>query len=209
MEDKITRKINLEKNDGLSEFLGVPCQQNENIFSVFFKFLNDVKPTKILEIGTALGGFTNFLKWSAEELNLPITIRSYDIAGYYTTQRLIDSGIDIRLENIFNESYTEVKQDVIDYVQQEGITVILCDGGYKIGEFNILSKYLKYGDFIMAHDYSESREIFEEKINGKIWNWFEISNEDINQSCIDNNLSIYEKEIFENVVWTCRQKQLI
>jgi hypothetical protein len=61
----------------------------------------------------------------------------------------------------------------------------------------------------MAHDYSENREIFEEKINGKIWNWFEISNDDINKSCIDNNLIIYKKEIFENVVWTCRQKQLL
>jgi hypothetical protein len=65
---------------------------------------------------------------------------------------------------------------------------------------------MKSGDFIMAHDYAENKEVFEEKIKGKIWNWHEISDSDVSQSCIDNNLEIYDKDTFENVVWTCRRK---
>lgn len=206
VEKYITRKINLQENDGLSEFLGIPCQQNENVFSVFFKFLNDVKPSRILEIGTALGGFTNFLNWSSKKIEHPIIIRSYDVAGYYTTQRLINDGIDIRLENIFDESYTEINQEVINYIQGEGTTIIICDGGNKIAEFNLLSKYLKYNDFIMVHDYAKNIDIFNKNISGKIWNWFEISDDDIKYTCNQNNLIEFEKELFESVAWTCRKK---
>ena len=34
----ITKKINLEKNDGLSSFLNMACQQNHNVFEVFYNF---------------------------------------------------------------------------------------------------------------------------------------------------------------------------
>lgn len=206
MENKITKKINLEENDGLSSFLGLPAQQNHEVFLVFYNFLKKIKPSRILEIGTAMGGFTQFLKWVSDEINHPIYILSYDVIEYNWYKDIIAKGIDIKVENVFSHNYDSVHSKVIDFIQTEGVTLVLCDGGYKIGEFNILSKYLKPGDFIMAHDYAENKEIFEEKINGKIWNWFEISNENINQSCIDYNLIEYEKEIFENVVWTCRKK---
>jgi cephalosporin hydroxylase len=206
MEDKITRKINLDENDGLSAFLGMHAQQSHNAFLVFYEFIKKVKPVRILEIGTALGGFTQFLKWVSDDINHPMNILSYDIHEHDWYKEMINNGIDIRIENVFSNNYDSVESSVINFIQNDGVTVVLCDGGYKIGEFNILSKYIKPGDFIMAHDYSENKEIFESKINRKIWNWFEISNDDIIQSCIDNNLIVYEKEIFEDVVWTCRKK---
>jgi len=69
-----------------------------------------------------------------------------------------------------------------------------------------LSNYLKVGDFILAHDYAENKENFEEKIKLKIWNWHEIQFSDIKEACEKNNLDNFQKEIFENVVWTCRIK---
>jgi cephalosporin hydroxylase len=207
LEHKITRKINLEENDGLSSFMGMAAQQTHEVYEVFYNFLNEVKPVRILEIGTALGGFTQFLKWVSDEINHPIDILSYDIYGRGWYEDMIKSDIDVRVEDIFMNNYQEVKQDVIDFIQQDGITIVLCDGGNKIGEFNVLSKFIKSGDFIMAHDYGENKEIFEERVNRKLWNWFEISNENIKDSCISNNLNYYNKETFENVVWTCRQKQ--
>ena len=119
---------------------------------------------------------------------------------------MVDSGIDVRVENIFTERFLDMDQEVKDYINQEGITIVLCDGGWKVGEFNLISKYIKSGDFILAHDYAENREIFDEKIYGKIWNWFEISDSDIHQSTVDNNLEIYKKDTFEGVAWTCRKK---
>ena len=207
LENKITRKINLEENDGLSSFMGMTAQQTHEVYEVFYNFLNEVKPVRILEIGTALGGFTQFLKWVSEEINHPIDILSYDIYGRSWYDDMINDGIDVRVEDIFTDNYQGVKQEVIDFIQQDGVTVVLCDGGNKIGEFNVLSNFIKSGDFIMAHDYGENKEVFETKINRKLWNWFEISNDDIKDSCVSNNLNYYNKETFENVVWTCRQKQ--
>ena len=206
-ENKITRKINLEENDGLSSFMGMTAQQTHEVYEVFYNFLNEVKPVRILEIGTALGGFTQFLKWVSEEINHPIDILSYDIYGRSWYDDMINSGIDVRIEDIFTDNYQGVKQEVIDFIQQDGVTIVLCDGGNKIGEFNVLSNFIKSGDFIMAHDYGENKEVFETKINRKLWNWFEISNDNIEESCVSNNLDYYNKETFENVVWTCRQKQ--
>jgi hypothetical protein len=206
-ENKITRKINLEENDGLSSFMGMAAQQTHEVYEVFYNFLNEVKPVRILEIGTALGGFTQFLKWVSEEINHPIDILSYDIYGRSWYDDMINSGIDVRIEDIFTDNYQGVKQEVIDFIRQDGVTVVLCDGGNKIGEFNVLSNFIKSGDFIMAHDYGENKEVFETKINRKLWNWFEISNDNIEESCVSNNLDYYNKETFENVVWTCRQKQ--
>lgn len=207
LEQLITKRIDLIKNDGLSSFNGMAAQQTHEVFEVFSNFLKEIKPKRILEIGTALGGFTQFLDLISKENNLDIDIRTYDIheMNWYKDLRLL--GIDVRIENVFADDYKSVKQEVVDFIRKEGTTLVLCDGGNKVGEFIILSNYIKKGDFILAHDYAENRKIFEEKINRKIWNWFEISNEDIYGAVSKNNLEYYNKDIFEGVVWTCRQKK--
>jgi hypothetical protein len=42
---------------------------------------------------------------------------------------------------------------------------------------------------------------------GKIWNWHEISEENIKTACERNALSNYNSEEFEKVVWTCKIKK--
>jgi hypothetical protein len=202
----ITKRVNLEENDGLSSFLNMACQQNHNVFEVFYNFLNEVRPKQILEIGTALGGFTSFLQQVIKESNLETKILSYDIheMGWY--KDMINDGIDVRVENVFNNDYSTVNQEVIDYIQQDGITIVLCDGGNKVGEFNVLSDYIKDGDFIMAHDYVDNRDNFDENYHGKIWNWHEIADNNIDEACLRNNLKPYNKEIFDSVVWVCKIK---
>lgn len=206
MKERITKLTNLEANDSLSSFDGYSAQQFHGAYEVFYNFISEVKPKRILEIGTALGGFTTFLKICCDELNLDTNIRSYDVHSNPWYKDIIARGVDIRIENIFSEGFKEMDNEVIDYINGDGVTIVLCDGGWKVGEFNLISKYIKLGDFILAHDYAENREIFETKINGKIWNWFEISDLDINQATVENKLNIYKKDIFENVAWTCRQK---
>lgn len=204
--DEITKKVNLIMNDGLSSYMGMASQQNHNVYEVFYNFLNEVKPKRIIEIGTALGGFTQFLKKVSDELQLNINIVSYDIYEMTWYQTMIENGIDVRVENIFDSNYQSVKQDVIDFIQQDGVTLVLCDGGNKVGEFNILSNYIKQNDFIMAHDYVDTRENFNENYYEKIWNWHEISEGDITNACERNNLKNYNKEIFDSVVWVCKTK---
>lgn len=206
MKERITKLTNLIDNDSLSAFDGHSAQQFHGAYDVFYNFISEIKPKRILEIGTAMGGFTIFLRVCCNELNLDTNIRSYDINTIPWSKNIIDMDIDLRVENIFSEEFNELDNEVIDYINGDGTTIVLCDGGWKIGEFNLISKYIKIGDFIMAHDYAENREVFETKINNKIWNWFEISDSDIHQSTIDNKLNIYNKDLFENVAWTCRQK---
>lgn len=204
--EEITKKEDMINNDSLSSYMGLASQQNHNAYEVFYNFLNDVKPKRILEIGTALGGFTQFLKRVSDESNLDISILTYDIHRMNWYDDLINEGIDVRVEDVFSNNYGEIKQEVIDYIQQEGLTIVLCDGGNKVGEFNTLSNYIKQGDFIMAHDYAYNREDFNENYYGKIWNWHEIEHSNIAEACDRNNLQSYKSEIFNNVVWVCKIK---
>lgn len=207
MENRITKKSNLIQNDSLSSFDGHAAQQSDSVYEVFYNFLISVKPARILEIGTALGGFTTFLNIISKENNLNINIRTYDIHENDWYHQMIQNGIDVRVENIFSDDYQKIDNEVINYIQGDGTTIILCDGGNKIGEFNILSNYLKRGDFILAHDYAEDISIFNEKIKYKIWNWCEIMESDICDAAKRNNLIDYNKEIFNSSAWVCKIKK--
>lgn len=206
IQENITRFTNLSDDDSLSAFRGHTAQQTHNAYQVFYDFLMEVKPSQILEIGTALGGFTEFLKIIIDENNLNTTILSYDISERPWYNQMIEKGIDVRVENIFSNDWTTVKQEVIDYVKRGGVTIVLCDGGWKIGEFNVLSKYIKEGDFILAHDFSFSKEVYENEIKNKIWNWCEITEEDISNAVIENNLKSYNQDKFSQAVWVCKVK---
>jgi hypothetical protein len=58
----------------------------------------------------------------------------------------------------------------------------------------------------MAHDYIDTRENFNQNYYKKIWNWHEISEGDITNSCEKNNLKSYNKETFDSVIWVCKIK---
>lgn len=206
IQENITKFTNLEIDDSLSAFMGHTAQQSHNAYQIFYDFIKEIKPNRILEIGTALGGFTEFLKIIIDELDLDTKILSYDIYERPWYYQMIEKGIDVRVENIFNEDWTGIIPEVEEYIKENGITIVLCDGGWKIGEFRVLSKIIKPGDFILAHDYSYNKEIYESEIKNKIWNWCEITENDIKDSVIENNLKPYKEDIFAKAVWTCKIK---
>jgi cephalosporin hydroxylase len=92
IQENITRLTNLEDNDSLSAFRGHTAQQSHNVYQVFYDFISEVKPNRILEIGTALGGFTEFLKIITDELNLDTKILSYDISERPWYHQMIEKG---------------------------------------------------------------------------------------------------------------------
>lgn len=197
---------NLVENQGLSTYNGLGAQQNDYAYEAFYRFLEDYRPIRLLEIGTGLGGFPQFLRGVSNDLGINVDIRTYDIHPRNDSNTLEALNIDSRVENIFNESYSEGKQEVINYIQEPGHTLVLCDGGNKIAEFNLLSNYIKTGDIIMAHDYAPNREYFLEYINLQLWNWLEISDEDINNCTVKNNLVPYMQDMFTQAVWVCKLK---
>lgn len=206
--ERISKKSNLDMDDSISCYTSkdgifVCAQQSDRVYEIFFSFLNETKPARILEIGTGSGGFTMFLSLSCEELGLDTKIITYDIHKPGAYDDLIKRGVEVNLKNILygNPTWTSVDDYVIDFIQQSGRTIVLCDGAYKPGEFRVLSQYLKPNDIIMAHDFAENREFFEESINKKIWNWMEIQYSDVKDAMESNNLSRFKKEELQQCVW--------
>ena len=207
LEILLTKKTNLIENDSLCVFDGWAAQQNPKAFEVFYSFIKEVRPSRILEIGTSLGGFTRFLNEVCKNLNVGCNILTYDIYERQEYDVLISEGIDLRIENVFNELYTTLNEGVIDFIQNPGVTIVLCDGGDKVREFNLISDYLKSGDYILAHDYAENTEVFQKEVFMKSWNWHEISEHNITEACDKNNLIDYKREIFTEAVWVCKIKE--
>lgn len=179
-------------------------QQVHNIKNYFTFLLTEEKFDVIIEMGTSLGGLTYILDDIVKEYNLPHNIHTFDI-GYrdYVETFLKERGC---VYHILDEHDDIFKETIIDLLSNHGKALLLCDGGYKIEEFNRYSEFLKSGDIIMAHDYSKNSDVFNTKINNKIWNWCEITYKDIEQSVIKNNLSEYEKIDFSYAVWCCFYK---
>ena len=198
---RFNKETNHEK--GFCSFAGETAMQNYNAFSVIWDLLESSQPKTIIEIGTASGGFTRFLKLAADSLNLDAKVITYDVNSCPRRKALLNYGIEYRQEDCFgpgNESnMTRLKQDI----QSPGTCVVFCDGGHKITEFNALSDFIKSGDYILAHDYSPSRETFEHDMKGKRWNWCEITYSSIEESVKRNNLSPYNSTEINNAAWAC------
>jgi predicted O-methyltransferase YrrM len=197
---------------GWFTYEGIVIQQHEDVGIVFEQLFKLTKPSQILEIGTASGGLTLLLRDLLDRISMENTeIRTYDVESKHYLSSYIENGtkIDSRIKDVFNHSYDELVEidEINSYIQKDGVTVVLCDGGSKKNEFRILSDYLKVGDIIMAHDYSPNQEYFEKNVNNQIWNWLEIQDLDINESCIKNNLSPFMEDEFRKVVWVCKIKK--
>ena len=91
-------------------------------------------------------------------------------------------------------------------INSYGTTIVLCDGGNKVKEFQTFAPLIKQYDFIMGHDYAKDLNFFNTHINQKIWNWFELSGEDVQDAIIDNNLQYFMNDDFSKIVWLCTQK---
>jgi hypothetical protein len=206
INDRITRRSDLINHDSLSAFDNLACQQTPRAFEVFYEFLKEIKPKRILEIGTSLGGFTSFLNRVSIEENLNYKILTYDINNFPWYDTLIKDGIDLRIEDIFDFNNSTIKKEVSDFINEDGITLVLCDGGNKKEEFRVISKYLKTGDFIMAHDYAKDDEKFQKDINLKVWNWHEIQESDIEIPSKENGLEFFNQDKFDDIVWVCKIK---
>ena len=183
--------------------------QHESVGSVFDKLIKQIKPKRILEIGTADGGLTLMLKDLLNDNGLNNSIiRTYDILEQTNLKNKNVNGIEIITKSPFNYPYSDLEypDEIKEFVQSEGTTLVLCDGGFKINEFILISQFIKVGDVIMAHDYAHDSDVFKKEIENKIWNWHEIQYSDISNACEINNLESYMLDEFKQVVWVCKMK---
>jgi cephalosporin hydroxylase len=194
---------------GCTEYKGYTVQQHENVFGVFRSFLAEIRPARILEIGTAGGGLTLYMREVLDELGLQDSpIKSFDVyeCPWYATLRTYN--IEINIHNMFDHAYMNLIEPelIVPYIQQDGLTLVLCDGGHKIAEFNQIAPHIKVGDFIMAHDYIDTWDTYLNKFKGKIWDWCEVEEKYLEPISTEHNLVHYNKETFDEVVWVCKTK---
>lgn len=171
----------------------------------FEKLLINEKFNTIIEIGTQYGGLTYIISDIIKNNNLNSNLYTLDFVHY----DWVEKESKIRNFNYINldERSDEFLNTVTDLIENGEKTLVLCDGGNKIEEFNRYSKFLKQNDFIMAHDYSKNEDFFQKEINNKIWNWLEIQLSNISESVNTQNLVEYHKVDFWEVVWCCFEKK--
>lgn len=163
-----------------------------DVFSNFFKYN---KFDHIIEIGTAGGGWSIFLKEQSDMMGIPFT--TYDIQDRPTKgNEFRDLDIDFRVRCCFENS-----DEIANIIRGTARIALFCDGGNKIREVNHFSDFLKTGDFIFAHDYAKTFEYFTTDIRGKWWDWCEISDPYIEEAIKKNNLTSFLPSTFERTAW--------
>lgn len=178
-------RLNYYNGVQVSQCLGVYLGLNPDYLSTF---------TNIVEIGTYNGGLTS---WLFDNLKEGGKLISYDIDGSINHTKRTD--IDFRVDDCFAD---QPFKDIVELIQSEGRTLVVCDGGDKPKEFNVFSKYLKSGDVIIAHDYSESEDEWKDKTN--FWQWPYESDthpHSIEEAIKENNLEPYKYEEMKFLLW--------
>ena len=191
-------------------YLGVRISQNDKaipLFDEMFKLLeiNLTPVSRIIELGTYHGGLSVFLGLYCFMNNIKFI--TYDLEPFVNNIEKVKNifetlKIDYRVKNI-----NEYKDEIITEIKKEGMTLLLCDGGDKINEFNTFSQHIKINDIIMAHDYAKDLNFFNDHIKNKLWNWHEIQHSQIEKACVDNGLVDFMSDEFENAVWVCKRKE--
>ena len=194
---------------GHTEYKGYTAQQVDNFYPTIRKFLEEVRPARVLEIGTAGGGFILAVREILNEIGLSnVPIRTFDVIESPYYKKLRTHNIEINIENIFDHAYVNLvkPERIVPYIQEEGTTIVFCDGGHKIGEFNSIAPHIKTGDYILAHDYIDTWENYRTNFKEKIWDWCEVEEKYIVEVSLREGLEFFNKEEFDKIVWVCKKK---
>lgn len=188
--------------------------QNSYAETFFNEFLSIAQPSRILEIGSMHGGLTLMISDILYGLDLKnTTVRTYDINEQeFLKPLVVNRDVEIITKNLFAKDYSnfkniDSKNEILNFIHRDGTTIVLCDGGCKKCEFNLIAPLLKINDIIMAHDYAPNKDYFDNYVKNKIWNWIEIQDSDIAKTIIENNLQPYFQDIAQQAAWLCRIKQ--
>ena len=178
------------------------AQQTEGAWKVFEEFLLKEKFERIFEVGTGIGGLIQFISQFSKDNNIDTEIMTIDIKP--VNEKLKEIGIESLQMDATNTKNLSIFNN---FLRTNKKLLILCDGGNKPDEFIMFSKYIKVGDFIMAHDYVISEEYFENNIKNKKWGWCQITENDIKGVSNKFNLIEYSDIDFTQEMWVCKTKK--
>ena len=194
------------KGSDLIEVEGIVGAQTPAILPVFEKMIPLFD--NIIELGTSKGALTLLLDhYRKEDSNLTTWEMNPNITDELVKER---PTIDNKLGNVFAD---DVVGEIRKLIQQEGRTILLCDGGKKHLEVILYSQYLKPKDVLMCHDYVDDANQeslhqasrFQKEVNWKFasectWNM-------ISEHIDKNNLATWRYEEHKKIMWGSFIKQ--
>lgn len=181
-------------------FLGVEMAQNSVAIPTFDEFFSRIGPVaRVIEIGTSKGGLSIFLALYCQSVGAEFTTIDVSSGPKYAGI-LKKLGARRIVGNVFDTRYAF---DICGQIIGEGVTVLLCDGGNKVREFNEFAQSLKPGDFILAHDFADSRKTW---VKDEHWKCCEIELSDIATAVEAFKLERYMKDEFTRAAWCCFRK---
>lgn len=187
---------------GSFSYKGVSTQQARSAFDFFYLFFTSYRFQTVIEIGTSSGGLSLFLYEQSRQYDFHF--RTYDISD----QRLRKSWTKaVPFKYVVANCFDPIPRAEIINDLARGRCLLLCDGGNKVKEFQTFGPHLRSGSYIMAHDYSESREFFDAWIKGRSWNWLEIQDSDVQATVEQSGLVKAEfHSVFRWAAWACFKK---
>lgn len=182
-------------NESLT-FLGFEMQQNRFAPLAWSEVIQREKPERIIEIGTWKGGFTCVLGLAMRSIR---GILSYDNdegrPWQHNSHWMAVLGAEQRRIDVFcDDGMWEIEKALA--VRK---TILLCDGGNKIREFQTFAPFLKSGDMIAAHDYTDTRSL-------QFWNTQEIVPLDVEKTVQECGLERYEPQLMAEAGWLAYKK---
>lgn len=181
---------------------GLVTHQMPGVLASFPAVVADLKPARIVEFGTAEGGFAIFLKHCLRRCGLShapvLSIDIRDCPGHLAARR---EGVDVRNMNVFAPGHGAIDPLVAEFIGGPGPSLVLVDAQEKPKEFRAVAPHLKAGDVLMAHDYVASADEFYDRYYGKIWNWLAITDADVAAACDEYGLTPWRQEEMAAVVW--------
>lgn len=162
-------------------FYGCYCQQNPAAIIALNRLLLGYDFSRIIELGTHLGGFSTLFALYCLESNQPISAEANEPAlafngshnkfprDFYTFDNVcrdknrfdllkgMDAHVEIRdfLNNTDDIAYIK------GLIPSRARTLLLCDGGCKKRELDIYAGSLRQGDVVMLHDWAYDERAFE------------------------------------------------
>jgi cephalosporin hydroxylase len=142
---------------GWRAFAGVPIERKWSDIFTIDVFLDDVRPSTIIELGTGSGGFSCYLATYAYLHGKRFHTFDTHMKGaaskraHYRSLRLVRTlGGAVHRCDVFN---TQNVAFIDRLIKQSGPTFIYCDNGDKIREVSTYAPCLKPGDSLGVHDF--------------------------------------------------------
>lgn len=199
--------IPLYNVDGTSTCpLGFPMSQNRLAVPIWSYAMEILPPARVIELGTANGGFTCAL--AIHLWNLGATLHTYDRAApnerYAKLMKFL--GVNCLTGDIFGVTKL-CEHDIATKIRLPGTTFLLCDGGDKPRELATFARYLKPGDVIAGHDYDAMHEVDPASpMNERPWQWCELRKHQGDAVALEHGLEPFMQEHFDLAGWLCYRK---